>query len=188
MSFSIPTFFVVFIAYISSFALVSGFIAPLQSILLPNLSTLASLVFLPHGVRVLAFYFLGWRAFLYLLPASSLMWAVDFLGKGIELQYIGVITSLIASYLGVLIVRRAINEPETSYVNFSWRHAITAGAIGSLMNSAFNWAGISWLPKHEIQPITIASYWIGDIAGQFVMMIILIFTFKYIEKASGAAE
>ena len=43
---------------------------PLQKIFAPHLPIVFSVVFLPHGIRVLAVYFLGWRGLIYLLPSS----------------------------------------------------------------------------------------------------------------------
>ena len=51
---------IVSIAYIVTFSLTFGFVFPLQQLLLSGISTQVSLLFLPHGVRVLTLYFYGW--------------------------------------------------------------------------------------------------------------------------------
>ena len=67
------TFLIVSVAYILTFSLTFGFAFPLQQLLFSGVSTQVSLLFLPHGVRVITLYFYGWRGVFYLLPASYLM-------------------------------------------------------------------------------------------------------------------
>lgn len=174
MNLSVNSFLLASAAYFVSFIVVTGFIAPLQSLLFPNLSLLASFMFLPHGVRVLAFYFWGWRAFLYLFPASFAMWALDYWVKGLEVHLFGVLWSMLAVYIGVLVVRVHLNEQEGSFSSFSWVHAIIAGAIGSALNSL----GLAALNAYALEPVLFMSYFIGDVAGQFSAMILMIYGFK----------
>lgn len=67
------TFLIVSVVYIVTFSLTFGFVLPLQQLLFSGVSTQVSLLFLPHGVRVLTLYFYGWRGMFYLLPVSYLM-------------------------------------------------------------------------------------------------------------------
>ena len=62
------TFLIVSCVYIVTFSLTFGFVFPLQQLLFSGVSTQVSLLFLPHGVRVLTLYFYGWRGMFYLLP------------------------------------------------------------------------------------------------------------------------
>ena len=55
-------FLIASIAYVVSMALTLGFVFPIQSMLVPASFLEVGLLFLPHGVRVLAFYFFGWKA------------------------------------------------------------------------------------------------------------------------------
>ena len=70
-------FFLVFVGYTAVFTFTLGFIVPLQKIMLPENSLLASVLFLPHGVRALAFFLFGLKAALYLLPAHYAMWYIS---------------------------------------------------------------------------------------------------------------
>ena len=79
-------FLIVSLAYITSYTLTNGFIVPLQSMLLPSYTTTISLLFLPHGIRVLAAYYYGWKAFFYLIPSTYLMWFVIVYGSGVPLH------------------------------------------------------------------------------------------------------
>ena len=76
-------FFLVFIAYTAAYTFTLGFIFPIQKIILPENSLLASVLFLPHGVRAIAFFLFGLKAALYLLPAHYAMWYISVHGEDI---------------------------------------------------------------------------------------------------------
>ena len=79
-------FFLVFVGYTAAYTFTLGFIYPMQKIILPENSLLASVLFLPHGVRALAFFFFGLKAALYLLPAHYAMWFISVHGADISLD------------------------------------------------------------------------------------------------------
>ncbi len=62
-------FFLVFVGYTAAYTFTLGFIYPVQKIVMPENSLMASVLFLPHGVRAIAFFLFGLKAALYLLPA-----------------------------------------------------------------------------------------------------------------------
>ena len=78
--------FLVFVGYTAAYTLTLGFVYPMQKILLPENSLMASLLFLPHGVRAIAFFLFGLRATLYLLPAHYAMWYITVHGADIGLD------------------------------------------------------------------------------------------------------
>lgn len=167
-------FSVLSLAYIVTYAMLNGFISPLQKIIAPDFTNLVSLLFLPHGVRVLAIYYFGWRAVLYLIPASLLMWFLAVYGGGENLHILGTLISLVSCYAGVSLTRFFIDEPESSYTRFSWRNMVLAGFIASLFNSF----GLSAL-YYNVPPVgMLFGFVFGDMAGQMVMMFILLLGFR----------
>ena len=64
----LENFFLVSFGFAVAYSLNLGFVTPLQQMLLPNVSSSIGLLFLPHGVRIVSFYFYGWKAVLYLCP------------------------------------------------------------------------------------------------------------------------
>ena len=60
---SLQTFGIVIVAYMLAHGLTAWLITPVQALLLPDVTAFASLVYLPHGVRVLATWLLGPIAF-----------------------------------------------------------------------------------------------------------------------------
>ena len=66
-------FVLVTVGYILAYPLTLGFVYPLQKIIFPENALLASLLFLPHGIRAMSFFLFGIRAAIYLLPAHYLI-------------------------------------------------------------------------------------------------------------------
>jgi len=122
-------------AYIVAFTLMLGLVTPLQSILLPEITQYVSLLFLPHGVRVLALHYYGWKAIIYLLPSSTLMWFVVNFGTELDASLVAIIVSLLACYVGVGAVRWITKVSEDDYQSWSWKMLLLAGAICSILNS-----------------------------------------------------
>ena len=96
-------FFLVFVGYTAVFTFTLGFIVPLQKIMLPENSLLASVLFLPHGVRAIAFFLFGLKAALYLLPAHYAMWYISVHGADIGLDLFAPLVSILGCVIGYLV-------------------------------------------------------------------------------------
>lgn len=164
------------IAYVATYSMTNGFFTPIQKILAPNLPSNISLMFIPHGVRILTFYFFGLWGYLYLAPVAWLMWALDVYGQGLSgMMVVGLFLSLSSCHIGVEIGKRAFSSAtDTDAFEFNWKQLLGAGAIGSVLNSL----SLTWLYNSVFEPITFAGYLFGDVAGQFFLMLILIVFFK----------
>lgn len=165
------------IAYIVVFSLMEGFVGPLQQMVAPNLSQYVSLLFLPHGIRVLTLYYFGWRGMLYLVPGSLISWFLMVYGQGQPLHFASIFVSIVGCYVGVRLVRAIIGESEAFYSAFSWRTMLIAGAVASLFNSV----GLSILHFSAPPPAILIGYFVGDLAGQAALMVMLIFVFRATE-------
>jgi len=170
----IHNFLIVSVAYITAFSLTLGFIVPLQQILLSNVISELSVLFLPHGVRVLAFYFLGWRAVIFLLPASYLM---NFLSSqaGITLDPWAPVVSLIGCYLGFVLTIRFFPEDVLHRQFPRWQYFGLIALLGSILNSLGN----TVLLKHELDFLVATGFLFGDMAGFFVCFLILMYVFRF---------
>ena len=173
---TLTTFVIVSFAYIISYSLTSGFVYPIQTTLLPDVSEKTGLLFLPHGVRIIAVYYLGWRAILFLLPASYLMWFLAVYGGDIDLSIYAPIISLIACWIGVTLTK-AIFEEKSDMLDISaWKFLIVAGAAGSLLNGV----GLSLLHHDSQVGLSVLGYVIGVVAGLFASLLILMYVFKFL--------
>ena len=176
MKLQLGTFAFLSASYVIAYTLTSGFIYPIQTALLPEVSEKTGLLFIPHGVRILAIYFYGCRASVYLLPASYLMWLLAVYGSGIDFRIQQPLISLVACYLGVrlesvLVVMRP-SKPDLT----AWKFLIFAGIIGSI----FNGLGLSIGQYQENLIENVIGYVIGDVAGLLASFLILIYLFKFI--------
>ena len=167
---SIGAFIIVSLAYIASYTVTSGLISPIQDIVLPN-SMIAGILFLPHGIRILAAYYYGWKALPLLLPSVYLMWYIDVYGNGIPLSPIQPIISLVCCVIAVQLVFRATK----SIIEKEWKLILIAGLFGSVLSSLIT----NYILNMNFFNITILQFIIGDIAGQMTLMLMLIYLFRF---------
>jgi hypothetical protein len=171
---TLTTFVIVSFAYIISHALTTGFISPLQSTFLAGVSNKIGLLFLPHGVRIIAIYYFGWKAILLILPASYLMWFLEVYGGDIALSIYAPILSLVACWIGVTLAKVVFAERSEELDISAWKFLIVAGAAGSLLNGI----GLSLLQHDSQVGLSVLGYVIGDVAGLFASLLILMYAFR----------
>ena len=170
--------FILSVAYIASYAITTGFVAPFQSIILPGVSDAISVLFLPHGVRALAFYFFGIRALFYLLPGSYLMWFLSVYGSNVIMSPLAPLTSLVACSCGFFVLKFMYNNfPKTD--NFKmWRLVVLLGIITSIFNSIF----LTILHSETFSVSYLAAYLLGDVLGLIICLIISMLIFRLIRN------
>lgn len=173
----LTTFLVVSVAYIISYALTSGFVYPLQTTLLPHVSEKTGLLFLPHGIRIIAMYYLGWRAILYLLPASYLMWFLSVYGNGVNIGVYQPIMSLVACYTGVKLTEFIFSVRPRVLNLAAWKYLIIAGFFGSV----FNGIGLTSLDRDKEFAWNVLGYVIGDVAGLLTGLLALMYVVKFLK-------
>ena len=169
----IGAFSIISFSYIASYTLVAGFFYPLQTLLFPNLTTTISLLFLPHGIRILAAYYYGWKSFLLIIPAAYFMWIISVYGFQIPLHPIQPIVSVLSCILGIKIISKKLTYNFREDITF----LIIAGIIGSILNGLFN----SLLINNTFLSTQVLSYIFGDVLGQIVLMLLFFQTLKFID-------
>jgi hypothetical protein len=185
MGFSIRSLVVVTAAYVASFGLVNGLIAPVQNAVFPAVPPVLSLIFLPHGVRILTFFFFGGMGLIYLFPAAFSMWALMVYGAGQNGYHIaGTAISLISCYIGVALARHFFIRIWTCASLFSWQQIMVAGLIGSIGNAA----GLSLLQFSAPSPMIFSAYIIGDITGLFLVLVVLMGSFRLFDRETAKSR
>jgi len=179
----LQNFLVVSVAYITAYSLVLGFVSPLQQILLSNVILEVSLLFLPHGIRVLSFWFFGWRAAIYLLPAAYLMMVVS-AQAGISLDLWSPLGNILACLLGFLIAKAVFPDLASKRGMPNWKYF----GIIALFSSFFNSVGMTVLHVHELKILIATGYVIGDMAGFFVCFLILMYAFRFARLLAKASD
>ena len=170
----IQNFLIVSVAFVVASSLTLGFVFPLQSMLISGSTLEIGLLFLPHGVRVLAFYFFGWRAIFYLMPSSYLFFALSN-HAGSELQIMSPIVSMIACYLGYRLATLLPMFESRSFKPDLWKFLIIAGATSSFANGI----ALSALQHQGAELLSVMGYLIGDISGLIVCFLILMYAFRF---------
>lgn len=160
--------------YVLSFIFTFKVLMPVQSMFFPEFSSQANLLFLPHGIRVLAAWVLGWRSVIALTPGvliSLILFANMPVPGSISLAILAVNVAVAPAvfqslyFLGWKIAPQSGRTP-------CWPCVMVAGLIisvvsSSLINLIFGSASVDYF-----------AYMIGDISGLFFLMLILMLIFR----------
>lgn len=166
-------------AYVVASFLTFEVLMPLQNMFFPEYPSRASLLFLPHGVRVLSAWLLGWRAIFALLPGVFLVFAFlggtdVFLPSRLMAMVIAVTTVPAVFYLlkwaGWDLFPRPDRKP--CWVSVMGVGIITSFLVSGLTNLAFGSAGVEYI-----------AFLIGDISGLFFLMLGLYFAFRFADRS-----
>jgi hypothetical protein len=160
---------VIFFSYILLFIFQQHLIYPFQNHFI-NLGVLTgSLIFLPHGIRVLAVMIGGWHIFPGLFVAH-LMTAVYHLESVNEWEtIIRALLTMIAIYTPYLILGSQ---------KISLQSIIIFSLISSILNSGLQTFYLQY-SLLNLNPYVLLTYLIGDILGAFILFYIFRY-FKYL--------
>ncbi len=173
-------FFLVFLGYTAAYTFTLGFIFPIQKIISPENSLLASLLFLPHGVRALAFFLFGLKAAFYLLPAHYAMWYISVHGANIGLDLFSPLVSILGCVIGYLLFLSIRNFLPNNIYDKGWVLVM----IIILFSALFNSIGLSRLhsPIGEFEYF-LAYFW-GDVVGGFILLIMAMYIWRIIKSSN----
>ncbi|TMV03817.1 hypothetical protein FGK63_18700 [Ruegeria sediminis] len=166
-------------AYVLASLLTFEVLSPLQNVFFPEYSSKASLLFLPHGVRVLAAWLLGWRAVPALLPGVFIVFAYMggadvFLPSRLWAIFVAVISAPAVFHGLKLLGWDLFPQPGRKPC---WACVMVAGTLASVLLSVLTNAAFG-SPTEEY-----VAYLIGDISGLFFLMLGLLFAFRYTRAA-----
>ncbi|NNK78027.1 MAG: hypothetical protein HKP40_04865 [Litoreibacter sp.] len=182
---AISTSLVIISTYVICHGLTAYLVTPVQRIVLPEITIFASLMYLPHGVRVLAVWFWGWRAVLPLWLGNYVA-TIMFTPTSVQdLTAPVFIESMTVSAVSVLLAFELFRLLGRNYYAgqspmLNWQRLLLIGLISSLINSfgqTLVHSGI--LPDVNDLPLA-ATYAVGDLAGLFVCTVVLMFIFRWI--------
>jgi len=163
------------LAYVAAFLVTYGLLTPLQDIFFPEFPSHASLLFLPHGVRVLSAWLLGWRSSITLAP-------------GVFLVFFNVAGAGVFSPSRLIAILVAVTVPAATFHVFRlikwdlspqadkrpcWPCIMSAGVVISMLSSLLTNYAFGSASKDYI------AYLIGDVFGLFFLMLILMFVFRF---------
>jgi hypothetical protein len=172
-------FVIVSIAFIVASSLTLGFVIPVQGLLSQYAIPEIGLIFLPHGIRVIAFHYLGWKAVLHMIPASYLFWALSNT-SGSELDVLSPIVSMVACYIGFLGATVVVHKEDIGNKISTWKYFVIAGATSSVVNGV----ALSWLQFEDTPFSALVGYVVGDTLGLAVCLVVLMYVFRLLRLSN----
>jgi hypothetical protein len=154
---------------------------------IPEKGWIGSVVYLPHGCRVIFYCFFGVRALpaLYLaeITGPSLVWGDQYLDNWVFAS----LSSLLSVVVAVEIVKwsrvSTFNYNILKKVNFAnYKFLIFVIIISALFNSIFTNLILSMINGVEIGVEVIARFFIGDMLGSIVFITFLMILFNLLQQ------
>jgi len=174
----ISEFATIFVAFVLAFALVDLVVEPVQHQFLSSSTMAGSLLFIPHGIRVLAVWLCGVRAILPLIAAELFscifLWQPD---VGLDVFLGSAMVGGLCVYLTFEVFRLAGIEmrpdgKDSALTN--WKSLILLASIASVFNSIGKQIFFGGLVPLTDEVLILAMFWIGDTLGTFACLLLLI--------------
>ena len=167
--------------HVAAFIIQTSIILPFEIAAAGHIGSLASVLFLPHAVKVLSVWLLGPKAFLALFPAelfiSYLFFRYDFDSATLLLIALWGSASAVIAFEFLRLMNLAVYPKNTASIN--WRSLVFAGCLASFFNSV----GGTYLKREGLAPTEIfellSRYLIGDIGGLLFCLIGLMLILRY---------
>ena len=178
-------FIIVSAAYVLCLGLTVFFVTPAQRQVLPEITVFASLIYLPHGVRVLATWAYGWKAIPALIAGSVIAAFVFFPDAKLEFLtpalFASVLYGAVTAYIAFELVRLIHRDYYFGNAQKpSWKGMIVIGAIASIINSIGQTLIFSGLIDLDKFVFILVTYAIGDLVGLILCMAALMIIFRWI--------
>jgi hypothetical protein len=181
---------IVMLLHVSAFIIQVNFILPFEIAAAGHMGSLASVLFLPHAVRVLSVWLIGPKAFFALFPASLFI-SFLFLRHEYDTFTLFLITlwgasSAVISFEFLRFMNLNVYPKNTASIN--WRLLVFAGCLASFINSL----GGTFLKSEGLAPFEILElltrYLIGDIGGLLFCLVVLMLALRYDRLTKGAKK
>ena len=174
-------FSVVTIIYVGLYLIQFNIILPLEKTYFGDLTKYASLLFLPHAVRVIAAWLIGPRAILALFPASLLSIHIyeSITDKDLSFYLYILFSSASAVIAFELLKFMKIDVYPRGERVSSWRNVLFAGFLASFFNSLCSVYFIEAIPDTDTLFELIFRFIFGDVLGLLVSMFVLMLLFRY---------
>ncbi|MEM9635886.1 MAG: hypothetical protein AAGA50_31500 [Pseudomonadota bacterium] len=141
-----------------------------------------ALIYIPHGIQLLAAWAYGWRSVLYLLPIVTLVTCGhdDIWEHALTEIAVIWIFDLISAPLGIHAIRHIIaNEQRFARLRLNWRVLVLGGLLATILNS-----GVMQMvhqPAYTLPGVLGGFLWlvVSDMAGLMVVLLSLMFLFRW---------
>lgn len=169
------------IAYVVTWEL----IMPGQRLFMTMLPTLATLFYLPFGIKVISAFFEGWRSIVYMMPGIAIgnMYWVN-----MPFDTLTTYATWAASYgtapaIFAMLDWTIRDDRRNVTAGQAWRTMIVGGAVSSVLISV-----LVHVIRHRNIPqddfiVSMLKYMVGDMLGLLAILALLMCVFRYIRKA-----
>ena len=184
--FSFYNFTIVLVSYLASYLLVAKVISPIQSQYILN-TELVSLLFLPHGVRVLTCVLYGPRLGAFYLFAATLLtgfWVGrmgDYDPLTLTLLYAVGALSVPMAFIFLQFIHEDTKIGLTKVNNNTIKTIAYLALISSILNSIGHALVLDGFSASEVKPRIILQFLIGDLLGTMVLFLCLRFVLNRIK-------
>ena len=172
-------------AVVLAYAITWTAIMPAQTLMMPMLPTLATLFFLPFGIKVISAFFEGWRSILYLFPGVIIgNWFWVNMPFDAPTTYLAWMASYgTAPFIFAMIDWTTRNDRRQVNAGQAWRTMIVGGALSSVIISV-----LIHIIRHRNVPqeefiLSMLKYMIGDMLGLLTVLALLMCVFRFLRKA-----
>ena len=182
---SVLKFLIVVAAYVLCHGITLFAVAPVQALVLPHVTIFASLIYLPHGFRVLATWLIGWKAIIPLFAGSylsNLVFARD------EVRAVNDPAMLQSTTVGALSAYAAFGLVRIFGRNITanrgrimdWKWLLIVGAVASVLNSVGQSVVFSGLILPDQVFVALVVFAVGDLFGLTATMLMLMVIFRWL--------
>ena len=184
--FSFYNFTVVLVSYLASYLLVAKVISPIQSQYILN-TDLVSLLFLPHGVRVLTCVLYGPRLGAFYLFAATLLtgfWVGrigDYDPLTLTLLYAVGALSVPIAFVFLEFIHEDTKIGLTKVKHNTIKTIAYLALISSILNSIGHALVLDGFSDFSVQPRIIVKFLFGDLLGALVLFLCLRFVLNRIK-------
>src|SRR6056297_1775160 len=169
------------LGFLAAYTFTEAVVMPLQAKFAPGLAPGLSLLFLPHGVRVIATWMLGWQSVPAILPGNVIVFYLLFADHP-QMTWLCILTGIAVSCLIVPLVFDALSRLGMSGLFASGgrprlRPVLIGGIIASIANAAFLTMFL------DAGHVSFVGVIIGDTLGLILLLTILLCAFRfYLDK------
>lgn len=163
-------------AYMLTMFLTFAILMPLQLDVLPVFPNHASVVFLPHGVRILSAWLYRWRSVPILFPGAFLGHVyLDGALHYTPSEFLAATAGLVCAVLVFEILSRlGVDLYPAKGKRVHWLELVLAGGLASVIN------GIGTAIFYGNDIVTASARFIGDVAGVTVALFLLVLALRIV--------
>ncbi|ETX12927.1 hypothetical protein OCH239_15215 [Roseivivax halodurans JCM 10272] len=173
--------------YVLAHAVTAGVVTPLQSYIFPEATVFASLLYLPHGVRVVSAWLFRWTALPGLILGAALSeWLFTDPATLQNLIPVIILSILIGAISAPLVFESLRQLGAPAYAKpgspIDWRALYTVGIVSSLLNSVGQMFVFDSMVSPAGAMLILSIYTIGDIFGFLAVKNILLWIHKLVSR------